>query len=195
MLQPDDQQLAAASSSAEPQGLPAELPYAASNSAEPQGLPAEYGLPELSTEYERDRWERQERYLRSYVKHGNHVRTCNAVGVARQTSLYWEEHNLYGFRDRLKLAQEKHRELLEEENIFAPLQAASPRDKLLHPVLPIFALKGAWKEKYGDQVTVQDSSGVRQVLQGLRALAQRRLQAPVAEAQVTELPPGPPSEA
>jgi len=30
MLQPDDQQLAAASSSAEPQGLPAELPYAAS---------------------------------------------------------------------------------------------------------------------------------------------------------------------
>src|SRR3990167_6965590 len=150
---------------------------------EPTGAPEEYGLPPDCKPHERERYERQERYLRAFVKQGQHVRTCQSTGISRCTSIYWEEQNLYGFRERLKLALEHHRELLEQEHIFAPLQAATARDKLLHPVLPIFALKGAWREKYGDQVTVQDNSGVRQVLKGLRALAARQPQPPLIEGQ------------
>ena len=184
MLQPDPQ-------------LQPDAPLLATTSpqsTEPQGLPSEYGLPDNCGSTEKRRWERQELYLHAYAKLGSHHKAQKATGVHWSTQVYWEEQNTYGFRERLKAAIQEHRELLEEENIFAPLQAASPRDKLLHPVLPIFALKGAWREKYGDQVTVQDNSGVRQVLQGLRALAARQPQPPLIEGQpAREISPAPDS--
>ena len=188
------QQPDAPSSSPEP--LPGLVPAAASNGAapantqlEPQGLPTEYGLPLDCKPHEKERWERQERYLAAWVKQGNHTRACQSTGISRHTSIYWEEQNVLGFNQRLKLAQERHRELLEEEHVLAPLRAASARDKLLHPVLPIFALKGAWPDKYGDKVQVQDNQGVVTLLRHMSQLAkERQKQLPVAEGQVVELP-------
>lgn len=164
---------------------------------EPTGTPEEYGLPKLPTEYERDRFARQERYLKAFIRQGNHIRSCQSTGIHRETSIYWEEHNVFQFRERLALAKERHRELLEQEHIYAPLNAASSRDKLLHPVLPIFALKGAWPEKYGDKVSVSDPSGLLNTLKALQALGamnqgtRNGIAAPSTDAQVRELPPEP----
>ena len=166
-----------------------------SSSLEPTGASEEYGLPVDSKPHERERWERQERYLRAFAKQGNHTRVCQGTGIARDTSIYWEERNVYHFNERLKLAKEKHRELLESEHIFGPLEAASARDKLLHPVLPIFALKGAWPEKYGDKVSFSDNSGIIGTLKALEKLGaqnrvERGLQAPATDAEVREMKPG-----
>mgnify|MGYP001589203787 CR=1 FL=1 len=162
-------------------------------SPDPYGAPGDYGLPIDPKPHERDRWERQELYLVAFAKQGNHTRTCQSTGIHRETSIYWEEHNCFQFRERLKLAQERHRDWLESMHVFAPLDAASDRDKLLHPVLPIFALKGAWPEKYGDSIRVQDTSGVSLILKrleqaGARSLAQRGIQPPAIDAEVRELP-------
>jgi len=86
----------------------------------------------------------QTQVLERYQEAGTITSACKAVNISRDTFYRWLRQDLLGFAGRLTEAKETFRESL-EEIMFDRL-----RDPKCHPVLIIFALKGHWREKYGD---------------------------------------------
>ena len=109
----------------------------------------------------------RDRFLAAYEKCGTIKSASKAAGINRETVRRWQNGDKLGFRVRFQSAQETFREEL-EEIMFERL-----RDSKCHPVLIIFALKGHWREKYGDvQTSVDDTP--REILNELKAIAKGR---------------------
>ena len=107
--------------------------------------------------------ETQNRFLEEYQRVGTIKSAATAANVSRETVYQWQRTNRYGFGDRFRGAQETFREEL-EEIMFERL-----RDPKTNPVLLIFALKGHYREKYGDSAQSTDDAA-KQTLAELRQM-------------------------
>jgi hypothetical protein len=94
----------------------------------------------------------QDAFLANYATSGTILSAAKAANVSRQTVYNWRDSGALGFKARFEAAKDSFRESL-EDIMFQRL-----RDPKTHPVLLIFALKGHWREKYGDSVLPSDDS-------------------------------------
>lgn len=124
--------------------------------------------------------ERQNSFLLAFAELGTIRHAVEAAEIVRQSVYDWDRGNVQGFSQRLEQARCDYREKL-ERLMFERLESGKA-----NPVTEIFALKGAWPEKYGDRVTVQDDTS-RDMLSILRA---RPGSTVVIEGTGRELPAG-----
>ena len=125
-------------------------------------------------------WYRQESFLAAYPAAGNILAAAMAASISDRQVRRWVECDVLGFRDRLDLAQRRHREHL-EHLMFRALADATPKDLLNHPILPIFALKGAWREKYGDAALPVADETSKNILAELKRIARERARPTVVD--------------
>lgn len=170
----------------DPTGSPAVL------APEPEltGTPQEFGLPGGSNHQQKACWDRQEAWLRAYRELGYKNQASEAVGISIWAVMKWQEHDLYGFNARVKLAYEQHTESW-ETGMDARLR--TPAGNRGSDILYMFKLKAMNPEKYRETVTLTDNSGVSQILRRFDALARGANQASInkeaIQGQVRELPP------
>ena len=139
---------------------------AVSQLAERASPQAELGFQTPQTAGQKSTWAHQEVFLSALPEAGNILEAAKASGVADRTAREWYADDYLGFRRRYDAAMILHREHL-EGLMFRALHEAAPKDLLNHPVLPIFALKGAWRDKYGDQVQVAGGTAIQIVFRGI----------------------------
>jgi hypothetical protein len=109
--------------------------------------------------------EAQERFLEAYATHGTIQAARREAGVGRTIVWLWERDDYLGFRERYRVAREEHRDHL-EDILFNRLE-----DPKCPPLLVVFALNGAYPEKY-KSVTVIDDTG-KDLLAELRGMASK----------------------
>jgi hypothetical protein len=107
--------------------------------------------------------EAQERFLEAYATHGTVQAARREAGVGRTIVWLWERDDYLGFRERYRVSREEHRDHL-EDILFNRLE-----DPKCPPLLVVFALNGAYPEKY-KSVTVIDDTG-KDLLAELRGMA------------------------
>ena len=134
---------------------------------EPAGLPAEYGLPLDCGLREKVRWEKQERFLKAYARTGTLCGADKETGIHWSTRAYWISTNMWGFRDRLKAAQEEYTAYWESH---MDQRLESPQGNRGSDILLMFKLKALAPEKYRESVNINDTSGIISVLKGLQQL-------------------------
>ena len=61
------------------------------------------------------RWEKQEELLDVYAKRGNVAAGCLAAGINYRTHTRWLENDIYGYRERVRLAHRQYVDSLEEK--------------------------------------------------------------------------------
>ena len=110
--------------------------------------------------------ERQDRYLRAYAELGTVRNAAKAAEIDRSTVDRWFKDDLHGFRSRYDHARQSHREYLESK-MFALIEEMKPGQ---NPTLLIFALNGAWPEKYKMNVSGNEDNA-KQTLSEIRKLA------------------------
>lgn len=115
--------------------------------------------------------ERQDRFLAAYGQLGTVTHSAKAAGCDSDVVYLWLRTDAQGFKARYEAAKLVHRDYL-ESMMFDRLAAQKPSD---NPILLIFALKGAWPEKYRDTVTIADDNS-KEMAALLRKLHQERRQ-------------------
>ena len=110
--------------------------------------------------------ERQDRYLRAYAELGTIRNAAKVAEIDRSTVDRWFKEDLHGFRSRYDHARQSHREYLESK-MFALIEEMKPGQ---NPTLLIFALNGAWPEKYKMNVSGNEDNA-KQTLSEIRKLA------------------------
>ena len=113
--------------------------------------------------YDVKAWEKQRQWLAAYEELGQISRACEQIGIHINTYNAWVKSNSNGFREMTEQATGVFREKMEKRWLFDVLND----DPKVAPILRIFALKGIWREKYGDTPAVTDET----VGDTLRALA------------------------
>lgn len=93
----------------------------------------------------------QEAWLESFARDGGFMRSCKASGVGHDTVYVWLAEP--AFKARHGVALQQYRESLEKVALLDRL-----KDPKCAPLLVIFALKAAWREKYGDDVKAVDTA-------------------------------------
>ena len=110
--------------------------------------------------------ERQDRFLRAYAELGTVRNAAKVAEISRSTVSLWLRDNMEGFRDRYDDAKQSHREYLESK-MFALIEEMKPGQ---NPTLLIFALNGAWPEKYKMNVAGNEDNA-KHTLSEIRKLA------------------------
>ena len=110
--------------------------------------------------------ERQDRYLRAYAELGTVRNAAKVAEIDRSTVDRWFKDDLHGFRSRYDHARQSHREYLESK-MFALIEEMKPGQ---NPTLLIFALNGAWPEKYKMNVAGNEDNA-KHTLSEIRKLA------------------------
>jgi len=101
------------------------------------------------------RIEKQDAFLKAFVKFGTVAYAVEAAGCSRKSIYNWDHDDQEGFKERFELARHEWREKLERRMIE---RLEDPEGNRGSDVLLMFALKGAYPEKYKDAVVVTDSS-------------------------------------
>ena len=128
-------------------------------------------IRELS-EPEKRVWYHQDIFLAAYPVAGNILAASIAVHMSDRQVRRWVEFDVLGFRSRLEYAEKQHREHL-EELMFRALERAEPKDILNHPILAIFALKGAWPDRYRD-AAIQTDDTAKEILAQISKMQRER---------------------
>ena len=110
--------------------------------------------------------ERQDRFLRAYAELGTVRSAAKVAEVSRTTVENWIRDDLQDFKGRYEHARYSHREYL-ESRMFALIEEMKPGQ---NPTLLIFALNGAWPEKYKMNVAGNEDNA-KQTLSEIRKLA------------------------
>lgn len=99
--------------------------------------------------------DQKRRWLAYFATDGGLMRTSKAVNVGHMTVQRWQVEDAE-FAKGYQAATQSYREHLESTALLSRLS-----DSKCPPLLVIFALKGAWREKYGDDVhAVNDAAGL-----------------------------------
>lgn len=97
----------------------------------------------------------KETFLAAFARDGGLMRTSKDVGVWHRTVQRWQAEDPE-FAKGYQEAIQAYREHLEQFSLLSRLS-----DAKCPPLLVIFALKGAWREKYGDDVhAVNDAAAL-----------------------------------
>jgi hypothetical protein len=110
--------------------------------------------------------ERQDRFLRAYAELGTVRNAAKVAEIGRTTVEHWIRDDLHEFKGRYEHARYSHREYLESK-MFALIEEMKPGQ---NPTLLIFALNGAWPEKYKMNVAGNEDNA-KQTLSEIRKLA------------------------
>ena len=139
--------------------------------------------PQLSA-LEKHVWQHQETFLLAYPVAGNILAASIAVHMSDRQVRRWVEFDVLGFRSRLEYAEKQHREHL-EELMFRALERAEPKDILNHPILAIFALKGAWPDRYRD-AAIQTDDTAKEILAQISKMQRERRRGAVAKPDASD---------
>ena len=108
--------------------------------------------------------DRQGRFLTAFAHHGTITYAAKEIGIDRRTVQLWFDNDSYDFRTRMAQATAEHSDRLEARLFQQTLDVDKP-----NPILLIFALKGAKRDKYGDHVTVTNDNA-HELLAAVRGL-------------------------
>jgi len=150
--------------------------------------PEEFGLEYHSTSIEKRRlWDRQEVFLAAFRETGRIFKAAEATGLTRWAHNHWVSGDVFGYRERLKNAHADWAESKVESRIDDRLDA--PEGNRGSDVLLMLQAKAEMPEKYREQVTVVDTSAIRESLDRLRDMGVPRIDAPkVVEGTATVVP-------
>lgn len=107
---------------------------------------------------------RQEAFLTAFAQYGVVSTASKEAGVHRHTVTDWLTTDRDDFRNRMTDAVSEHSDKLEARLFNQVLDVEKP-----NPILLIFALKGAKRDKYGDHVTVTNDNA-HELLAAVRGL-------------------------
>ena len=107
---------------------------------------------------------RQDDFLTAFAKYGVVSKAAKEADVHRHTVSRWFDNDSNEFRLRMAAATAEHSDALEAKLFNQVLDRENP-----NPILLIFALKGAKRDKYGDQVTVTNDNA-SELLAAVRGL-------------------------
>ena len=140
---------------------------------EPTGAPEEFGLTRDSRPSKKRVWDRQEVFLAAFAECGKPVVAARNSGISYWTYIHWERHDVFGFRDRLKVAHDIYCQDKIETMIDDRLE--DPQGNRGSDVLLMFKGKAEMPEKYRETVTVVDHSATKEMLDRLRAMGTPRV--------------------
>ena len=152
---------------------------------EPTGSPEEYGLPKDCGLQEKVRWEKQERFCAAFARFGTLTAAEKATGIHWSTRTYWLQENMYGFRDRLKAAQEAYTAYWESQ---MDARLENPTGNRGSDILMMFKLKALNPQKYRETITLQPSADTKELLDVFRKLGAASRAARSVDAEVKVLP-------
>ena len=107
---------------------------------------------------------RQDAFLTAFATYGVVSKAAKEADVHRHTVSRWFDSDRDGFRQRLIDATAEHSDKLEAKLFNQVLDRENP-----NPILLIFALKGAKRDKYGDSVVVHNDNA-SELLAAVRGL-------------------------
>ena len=115
-------------------------------------------------------YESQTAFLEAYEKYGTVGKACEASGSSRSRVYVWRKEDIQGFAGRWELSRHRWRETLEDRMI---ARLEDPQGNRGSDILLMFALKGAYPEKYKDTVVVTDTSA-KDLIAKLRAIPKKK---------------------
>jgi len=110
-------------------------------------------------------YESQTAFLEAFERYGTIGKACEAAGCSRTRVYDWRRGDVQGFAGRWELSRHRWRETLEDRMIS---RLEDPQGNRGSDILLMFALKGAYPEKYKDTVVVTDNSA-KDLIARLRA--------------------------
>jgi hypothetical protein len=154
--------------------------------------PQDWGFPENAGIQERACWHRQEAFLKAFRKCGKLGMAAEAVGLTRWAVERWQRTDVYGFIKRLELA---HADYVESVEHIMDERLEHPTGNRGSDILLMFKLKAERPEKYREEVKVLNTDASIRMLEMLKELGKKELEAIEGEyrelpAPATE-PPGP----
>lgn len=126
---------------------------------------------------QKQQWEKQELVLLGIGRTNTKTTSARFAGVHRKTIQYWEEENCLRFPERLRIAQERYRDKLEDK-LIELIEGLKPGQ---NAIVLLAALNASLPEKYRVTAVAEDI-GAKELIAEVRALA-RRTKATEPEAQ------------
>ena len=156
---------------------------------EPTGSAAEFGLTKDSRPSQKRVWDRQEVFLAAFAQCGKPVVAARNSGISYWTHCHWEKHDVFGYRERLKVAHDMYCQAVIEQDIDDTLADK----KFNHDILRIFRAKAEMREKYGDNVKITGIDPLKELLEKASQIAakevreMKRLEEGAAEGEYRDL--------
>ena len=114
----------------------------------------------------------QDAYLAAFSTDGGILRSAKLAGVGAKTVYKWLDVDR-DFQANYQLAVTTYREHLEKSALLSKVD-----DPKCPPLLVIFALKGAWRDKYGDNVQPEQTAAA-ELLKRLEGMSAKAVKAAV----------------
>ena len=124
----------------------------------------------------------QELFLKAYPAAGNIYAAAIAAGVSERAARYWNAKDTLGFKARLEAAMIQHREYLETQMFD---RISNPQGNRGSDILLIFALKGAWPDRYRD-VTVATDDTAKEILAQISKMQRERRRGTAAKPSTSD---------
>src|SRR5918992_383143 len=141
--------------------------------------PQDWGLPENAGTDERACWYRQERFLDAFSQCGKIGTAAKAVGITRFAVQRWQRTDVYSFKKRLEAAHTDYVESLEVD-----MDDFIQTSKHNTQIIRIFRLKAEAPEKYREEVKVLNTEAPVRMLEMLKGLGKRELEAAEGQAKL-----------
>ena len=170
----------------------------------PTGAPEEFGVDTAGpangnpsrknyTQEKRRVWQRQEMFLAAYRKCGKTGKAAEAAGLSRFTVIHWQKQDIFSFNERMTLAHADHVEAWEE---WMDNRLENPQGNRGSDILGMFKLKAEAPGKYREEVKVIGTEAPLRMLEMLKELGKKELEAegtpaleaPAVEGEYREMP-------
>ena len=141
---------------------------------EPSGSPEEFGFRyDSATREKRHVWDRQEVFLAGIRESGRVFQAAALTGVTRWAHDKWMQGDVFGYRERYNGAHadwcgDKIEGMIDD-------RLADPQGNRGSDILLIAKARAEMPGKYREQVTVVDTSAIRESLDALRQLGTPRV--------------------
>jgi len=162
--------------------------------------PPDSSYYESLTIEQRQRYDRQQLFLKAYSRLGRIYKAAEASNVPVDTVESWQRRDTHGFNKRM---QQAHQEYVENLEQLMDERLQNPTGNRGSDVLLMFKLKAKAPQKYREEVKVVGIEASKQMMDRLRELAAKdrersALEAPAVEdvyQEVTQASPPTPAEA
>jgi hypothetical protein len=139
--------------------------------------PQEWGFPANPTSRDIQCWHHQEAFLDAYRKCGKIGVSATAIGLTRWAVDRWLRTDQYAFKKRMEAAHQDYVELLETDMDEAISNDPKGRYGMPAAVQRIFRLKAEHPEKYREEVKVLNTEAPLRMLEMLKELGKKELEA------------------
>jgi hypothetical protein len=151
----------------------------------PTGAPEEFGVDTSTpangnpsrknyTMEKKRVWQRQEMFLEAYRKCGKTGKAAEAVGLSRFTVAYWQKQDIFSFNERMNMA---HADYVENWEEWMDNRLENPQGNRGSDILGMFKLKAEAPGKYREEVKVIGTEAPIRMLEMLKELGKKELEA------------------